>query len=635
MLQLGMTSLNAQDFKFGKVSKEELQEKFNPADSTANATVLYRKEYTSFNLSSSGYHVRRVHERVKIYNKEGFDWATKQIVLSSGGTIDGFKANTYNLVNGEILVKKLTKASFFTEKLNNYWDKIKFTFPSVKKGCVIEYKYSIVLSYSNFQDIYFQDLIPIKKLDVEYIIPKYFKINKVLNPRAEYKPNLSCLKQGGDNKSFTTDVIKANLINVPALRREKFVDDLNNYRAKLILELIAFSPPNGFTTNFATDWETIVEKIFKNKYFGGELGKTRYFKQDIDKLLEEKKYNKKEIVKLIFDYVKSRVKCNGYNNIYAFNGVKKTYKEGIGGVADINLMLVAMLRYAKINANPVLLSTKTNGIPLFPTKRGFNYVVCGIEVKGEVLLLDATKEFTTTNILPLNVLNWQGRIIRPHGSSAWIDLKPKRNSNNTTMISATLNSDLVFEGRVRSQKSDYYAYEYRKEYAGLEVKELIKNLSEDKGEIEISNLVTKNEKDLNKAVMNSYDFTYEDGAEEIGTELYIAPLLFLSEGNNIFNNETRNYPIDFKFPRTRKNIVNISIPEGYKVKSIPESVKMIMSDDLGVYSFLVKNNVNSVQISQALSINLQMIPVNYYSELKEIYKKLVEKNAEKIVLEKI
>jgi len=252
-----------------------------------------------------------------------------------------------------------------------------------------------------------------------------------------------------------------------------------------------------------------------------------------------------------------------------------------------------------------------------------------------VLLLDATKEFTTTDILPLNVLNWQGRIIRPHGSSAWIDLMPKRNSNSTTMISATLNSDLVFEGRVRSKKSDYYAYEYREEYAGLGVKELIENLSEDKGNIEISNLVTSNEKDLNKSVMNSYDFTYEDGVEEIGNELYIAPLLFLSEENNVFNNETRYYPIDFNFPKTRKNIINISIPEGYKVKYIPEDIKMIMSDDLGVYSFLVKHNGNSVQISQALSINLQMIPVNYYSELKEIYKKRVEKNTEKIVLEKI
>lgn len=36
----------AQDYKFGKISKEELQEKFNPLDSSANATYLYKYRKT-------------------------------------------------------------------------------------------------------------------------------------------------------------------------------------------------------------------------------------------------------------------------------------------------------------------------------------------------------------------------------------------------------------------------------------------------------------------------------------------------------------------------------------------------------------------------------------------------------------
>ncbi len=91
LLQIGMSTLYAQNFKFGKVSKEELQEKFNPADSSANATILFRKEYVRYNTYSRFSQIREVHERIKIYNKEGLVWATKYIMLFSGYSVNGLK----------------------------------------------------------------------------------------------------------------------------------------------------------------------------------------------------------------------------------------------------------------------------------------------------------------------------------------------------------------------------------------------------------------------------------------------------------------------------------------------------------------------------------------------------------------
>ena len=43
-----ITSIKAQDYKFGKVSKEELMEKLHPTDASANAAVLFRDEQISF-----------------------------------------------------------------------------------------------------------------------------------------------------------------------------------------------------------------------------------------------------------------------------------------------------------------------------------------------------------------------------------------------------------------------------------------------------------------------------------------------------------------------------------------------------------------------------------------------------------
>ena len=77
-----------------------------------------------------------------------------------------------------------------------------------------------------------------------------------------------------------------------------------------------------------------------------------------------------------------------------------------------------MLRYAGLNANPILVSTRSNGIPLFPTTDGFNYVIAGIEVQDAVILLDATERNSFPNILPNRALNWMGRLVRKDGSSS-------------------------------------------------------------------------------------------------------------------------------------------------------------------------------------------------------------------------
>ena len=95
--------------------------------------------------------------------------------------------------------------------------------------------------------------------------------------------------------------------------------------------------------------------------------------------------------------------------------IKKT-----GNTADINLLLVSMLNYAKLNASPILLSTRSNGIPIFPSRNGFNYVITGVELSnGSVVLLDATNKNAVPNIIPENTLNWFGRIVRKMEPLKW------------------------------------------------------------------------------------------------------------------------------------------------------------------------------------------------------------------------
>ena len=73
----------SQEINFGKVTQEELEEKIHPIDSTADAAYLYKKRRTYFEYDPyKGFIViDEYHERIKIYTKEGFDYAIKKIVL--------------------------------------------------------------------------------------------------------------------------------------------------------------------------------------------------------------------------------------------------------------------------------------------------------------------------------------------------------------------------------------------------------------------------------------------------------------------------------------------------------------------------------------------------------------------------
>ena len=67
-------SSNAQDFRLGKVSIEELKEKVHPKDSSAAAAILFEKGVSNLVYNqTSGFEIELVVKaRIKIYKKEGY-----------------------------------------------------------------------------------------------------------------------------------------------------------------------------------------------------------------------------------------------------------------------------------------------------------------------------------------------------------------------------------------------------------------------------------------------------------------------------------------------------------------------------------------------------------------------------------
>lgn len=653
-------SAQAQKFEMGKVSVAELEEKQHPTDPTAVAAVLFKKGKTKFSFSQSeGFSMStEVKTRIKIYKKEGFEWATQSVwyrLLSDVKENVIFSdAATYNLVDGKIVKTKLRADGEFDGKINKYIGEKKITMPAVKEGSVIEFEYVVKsATIGKIRDWDFQMEIPVNYSEFKTFIPEYFIYNT--NFKGYITPKTAVEKadqsiaftyrdqsQPGGTIIHSASQEKLNFVetrttytaeNLPGMHDESYVNNIKNYMSSVTHELSIIKYPNQPSKNFSTDWEAVTNTIYKDTDFGAEISKTGYFETDLQAAIGQAK-TQSDIIGTVFNFAKSRVKWNGLEGYYCLDGVKSAYKNQTGNVGEINLMLTAMMRHAGLNANPVLLSTRSNGISMFPNRTAFNYVICAVETPSGMVLLDATEPYSAPNILPIRDLNWFGRLIRKDGSSESVELMPKSLSRVNTFMNYSIDANGGVEGKIRNQFTDHKALHFRQMHAAINQDSYLETLEHQNNDIEINDYVRENERDISKPIMETYSFKDAKSIELINDKIYIEPLLFLGM-DNPFKQEKREYPVDFGYPVQSKYTVNIDIPQGYAVEAMPKSLNLNTGDELGSFKYMIANSGNKIQVSVSFDINVAILPADYYDVIKEFYQKASDHQKEKIVLKKI
>lgn len=648
----------AQNYKFGKVSKEELEEKMHPLDSTADAAILYtkRRTYYDFNKNDGFKIVNQIHVRIKIYNKEGFEKATQKIRYykpksGSKEKVGSLSAVTYNLEKGKVKKTKTSKKDIFDVQISKYTSEKKITFPNIKVGSVIELEYRLTSPYERSIDpLKFQYDIPVKKMECSIEIPEYYNFKQqskgyygVASENSTGKRSVTWTvapDRNDFNRSrefenrkvdFDVKIQKYVAENIPALKdNEAFVNNIDNYRGGVQYEINFVKFPNSNPKFYATSWDDVAKSIYKQ--LSSELQKTSYYKKDLTGFLQGVTDDSKKIVQ-IFRFVKDRVKWNGYFGKYPDKPLKKAYKEGTGNSASINLMMISMLNEAGLDANPVLVSTKSNGIPIFPTRDGFNYVICAVNMGDGFVLLDASERYSLPNMLPPRTLNFKGRLIEKNGNSRWLNLTLSNKSIEDNFISVKITDDGLVEGMMRNKFQNLGALKYRNKYNRVKEDQLIENL-ESEYNIEIENYKVANKFDLGKAVTRTIKFSSEDLIEEINGKMYIKPVLFNGYTTNPFKLKERKFPVEFAAPWKEKNSVTIQIPEGYTIESVPEAKALGLPDNLGLFKYQVILQGSKIKVISLLEFNTSVISANYYETLKGFFKEFVDKQSEKIVLVK-
>lgn len=292
-----------------------------------------------------------------------------------------------------------------------------------------------------------------------------------------------------------------------------------------------------------------------------------------------------------------------------------------------------MLREASVEANPMILSTRSNGIALFPSRKAFNYVVCAIETNNGLILIDASDKKSSPNMLPIKCLNWDGRIVRKDGTSISISLRPNSSSTLNRTLMATIDENGTINGKIREQYFDYYNYIYLNDNKNKKDEEIITDKEKSCNDVEIENY-SKKEDNKTNSITESYSFTSQNTIDIISGKMYLKPLLFFGTKENPFKEETREYPIDFTFAKQNKFNISFSIPEGYEVETLPEAANVVIENGVGNFSYVIRQNGNQIQLISSIEISKTLLGAEYYSVIKDFFNKIVEKHNEKIVLKR-
>lgn len=647
----------AQKRELGKVTIDELKESICPSDSSAPAAVLFNLGEVKLEfIEGKGFVLNtKVKTKIKIYKKEGYELANQFVRYYIGGNVKEsvfFRdAATYNLVDGKIEKSKLKSDGEFDEKVNKFWARKKIALPNVKVGSIIEFEYNLESDgIGSFEDWNFQKDIPVVFSQFKTIIPEYYVYNAMmrgsLSPQQATKVNTKTVmlttkeRRNGLPSTFSNDqlsyketVTTYTLENIPALKDEAFVNNIKNYTSSIEHELTVIQFPNEPIKSLSTTWEDLVKTIYDGDNFGSELNKTGYFDTDINAVLNGLNASDEKLM-AIFNHVKSRMNWNEFYGYNCNDGVRKAYTDKVGNVAEINLMLTAMFRHAGFEANPIILSSRGNGTSLFPSRNAFDYVISGVEVNGKIILFDATSKYALPNILPIRDLNWFGRLIRKDGTSDQIDLMPNFNSKEVINIIAGIDAEGKVSGKIRDQYFDYNAFIYRERNNKINNESLSERIEKNHAGLEVSDFNVQNSNDLSKPIVENYNFVSNNDIEIIGDKMYVNPLLFLTRKENPFKQDTREYPVDFVFPNQDKFNISLTIPEGYVVETLPQPVAISMPDNIAKFNFNLSSNGNQLQIIYSFDINQAVIGSEDYEALKNLFKELVNKQTEKIVLKK-
>ena len=619
----------------------DLQMTSFPEDSNATAVILC--DYGETRLDDDLGLVYKRNLRIKILNENGYDWGTHSIYLYTGRygeRLNGLEAITYSLdENGEIVETELDDDDIFEEEIKEDRTKISFTMPALKPGCIVDIQYRINSeSLWNIRDWTFQRDEPVLWSEYRIIYPKNISYAVVymgyepweVNEYKEVKQNFrgTAALRIGDNASC--NYYRWAVKNAPALRDEPYITTIDDYTNRVNIQLAGYAFYQIGKKQILTDWKTLANELLDNEDFGDKIDpdEVEELTADITKDL----VSPKDKMEAIYNWIKNSIVWSEENRVFAENDVDDVIEYKKGNSSEITMLLISMLGSAGINADPVILSTRSNGQiqELYPIISQFNYVLARVLIGKKEYFIDATDPLRPIDLLPTKVLNVRGLLIQ-EDNPVWVNLSSQKINRDKAVVNVNLNTDGTLSSTIEESFGEYRSLSLRRNIGNEDDIDVVKDLFDTESSGFTIDSVNVSEKDSVGLPLKIQTGISSSSYTQLGGDLiYFNPTMIHRLSDNPFKAKVRNFPIDYSYPRGNTIIMNITIPDGYTLKEKYEN-KNITVGKFASYKRMSVVQDNIIQIMSKFEIRESKIASTYYPYLKEFYARVIANESEMLV----
>lgn len=606
------------DQPYGVIDTADLAMQQCDFEKDANAEVLIDKGDESFNDYLDIVFV--IHKRIKIFNHNGKGKADIQLPFVD--RITDMRAETINLDGKTITYTPVDVNLFYKQKVTSKEKMLTFTFPNVKPGSVIEMEYKWKMNGEILPFWFFQEDIPTRYSEINITFAGYSPYSVQLNNRQPFEKESLVALDGKDysrGKKYTYV-----MANVPSFKTEPYMAQESNVRQKLRLKY------------HADYWSRVYMELKEDPDFGGQLD---HKLADEDAIVAKMNLIKDKDARAdsIFSFVQKKMKWNGVNVWYTYDGIKRAWSKKTGNSTEINLILYRLLTQANIEASPMMVSTPDYGPvdPDYARVGEFNKTVVYMPVDStHFYVLDASDKHNVYNVIPYDVLSNYGFKIDPRFLKFNLfRVSSSRPSRQAVYIKADIQPTGKMSGEANITNDTYSRSATTELYKTLGEKKYTDYLRNDDNNLKISSLKLDTTSQDSLPMLQTFHFDLDLTASD-ENYIYFNPNLFTSFGKNPFLNKDRVSDVDFIFENTYVISGDYTIPKGYKIDVLPQS-RVIMIEDKSIsFRRIIGEQDGHILVHYVISRKKSYYTQDEYQALYSFYKEMFRMMSEQIVFKK-
>lgn len=612
------------------VTPDELKMTAEPKAPGAPAIYLYRQVDRD-----DGESRQTVYERIKILTEEGRKYADVELPFNKGlEEIKKIQARTIrpdgSIVNfdGRVYEKTIVKAKGFSMLAKT------FSLPDVQPGAIIEYRYQSEFAYGYVFDSHWI-------LSEELFTKKArfsLKASTEFGMRATWPVGLPT---GTNPPVLKGSTVSLETQDVPAFQVEDYMPPENELKYRVDFIYAGLHPEKEY------------EKFWK------EEGKLRY--QGVNDFIDKRKAMEAAVAQTVSPSDPPEVKLRKiyarvqqiHNTSYdpektdqelkrdkskELKNVEDIWKSDRGDSYNLTWLFLAMARAAGFQADPVLVSTRDRYFfnPHTMNRRELNSNVTVVKLEGKDLFFDPGNLFAPFGMLPWNETGVEGLRLDKDGGS-WLRTTLPEAAASRIERNADLHVDPdtgSLEGKVTITYTGLEAL-WRRAYEHNEDETDKKKSLEDDIESSIplgceAHLVNKPDwTNSENPLVAEFTLKVPGWVAAAGHRALIGVGVFSNDERHVFEHANRVHPLYFHFPHQTSDAINMALPGGWQVSSLPQA-KTLDSKVL-VYQFTAENKAGTLQLHRQISSSLLMLGPEYYRSLQDFYQKVRATDEQQIV----